>query len=554
MAHSKNDFYFVGGTARMAVRETNGKQESKLMLINPSTRCPYTYKEIVQDLTLRKEKYPILAEMIDTQLKQLQEKAAAHPQSVFCRICTSPIKVPDNATEEAVCKAKQTARETVIQKSQKVLQPGMVELARLLYRPFWENNIESGNITIRQFVTYMGADIFSDTAPSMTQPLTGLLHRVILPIVGDIRCSEFTKEEQEKCIGKINRSLNREGTAMDTKRGNVKHAYRLLFQAIEANGYRFQQDPYYLADLLDTKKRQNRALLDASRATHLDASQRQNLFQLLLDPTHLYVLFILGLFYSGLGLDEIPALLFSDFLEIISDECNCYAILVDRCMRKRAKRYSTITATNADFSVNRLRIVVLYPWAKDILLRYIRFLHKEGYEPDQISRMRLSDQVPGGPIMGPEELKNLITPLLAQADILSTQIPRTAANGKVTLQTIPADMKLLRSDAQYVASVLCGMSQPMLNTMFGLPANSVDEQNYLDVYSPRYTIIRYLHLRRFSPIDSLEKESSTNNLLRSRTAQERDRYLLHIENNTNEEQTLSLSANYAICAHWKQIK
>ena len=60
------------------------------MLINPSTRRHYTYKEIVQDLTLRKEKYPILAEMIDTQLKQLQEKAAAHPQSVFCRICTSP--------------------------------------------------------------------------------------------------------------------------------------------------------------------------------------------------------------------------------------------------------------------------------------------------------------------------------------------------------------------------------------------------------------------------------------------------------------------------------
>ena len=206
----------------------------------------------------------------------------------FAGFVLHPIKVPDNATEETVCKAKQTARETVIQKSQKVLQPEITELARLLYRPFWENNIESGNITIRQFVTYMGDDIFSDTAPSMMQPLTGLLHRVILPIVGDIRCADFTKEKQEKCIGKINRSLNREGPAMDTKRGNVKHAYRLLFQIIEANGYRFQQDPCYLADLLDTKKRQNRVLLDASRATHLDASQRQNLFQLLLNPMYLY--------------------------------------------------------------------------------------------------------------------------------------------------------------------------------------------------------------------------------------------------------------------------
>ncbi len=554
MAHSKNDFSFEGGVARTTVRETNGKQEAKLMLINPNTHRPYTYAEMVQDLVLRKEKYPVLAAMIETQLSQLYEKAVAHPQSVFCRICTAQIKVPNNATNEEICKAKQETREKVTKKIKNILQPQVKELARLLYRPFWECNVESGNVTIRQFVTYLGDDIFPRTGVSTVQTLNRMLQCVILPAVGDIRCADFTKEVQKKCIRKINRMLNDKTGARNTKRTNVKHAYQLLFQKIEANGYHFQHDPCYLADLIDTKKRQNRPLLDASRTTHLDITQRQTLFHLLLDPTHIYVLFILGLFYSGLGLDEIPALHFSDFVEIVLDEGSCYTLLVDRCMRKCTKRYSTITATNKDFSVNRLRIVVLYPWATDILLHYVESLHQAGYTQEQISCMRLSDRIPGGSIMGPDELKDLITPLLTQADILSIQIPRTDANGNITLQTVPANMKLLQSDAQYVASEMCGMNQPMLNAMFGLPASSVDEQSYLDLFSPAYAVARYLHLRRFSPISTCKEFHSDSSLLCAQTTQERDRYLLHIKNDTDKEQTLRISADYAMHAYWQKNK
>ena len=98
-------------------------------------------------------------------------------------------------------------------------------------------------------------------------------------------------------------------------------------------------------------------------------------------------------------------------------------------VRKLGKRYSTLSATNDSFPIRRFRKIVLYPWAADILHRYVQELQNQGVTMAQIELMRLSDTKPGCPIFGPTEIENAMLPLLPQAGIDSPILPRTDNQG-----------------------------------------------------------------------------------------------------------------------------
>lgn len=176
----------------------------------------------------------------------------------------------------------------------------------------------------------------------------------------------------------------------------------------------------------------------------------------------------------------------------------------------------------------------------------------------QIELMRLSDAKPGCPIFGPTEIENAILPLLPQAGIDSTVLPRTNNQGTVTQQKIMLDCHILWEDAQYIAKKYCGASDVMLHAMFGQSWTETDEQSYLDLLSDEYAIARWVYLRRFSPFNYTTSKApactQNDNATISFSSPETSigRYVIHVQNITNAPQLLKFSADYGIMVNWKE--
>ena len=549
MAKSKNDINnYQGGTARITVRKTVGKCEVKLTLIDPDTSRPYTYSHLFNAFIERKEKYPSLARLVDTQMDSLRAKAMQNPDSEFCRVRILHPPVKSNPSDDS----ENASFEKQIQKAKKELLKSTESLACLLYRDRWESNVKSGSVTIRQYFDYKADYIFPD---GPLRPLKGLVERYLLPHVGDTELANFGKDAQNRCIEKINRQIKQEKKNKNmgnTKAGNIVRGCDVMFKELEHSGYEFTSSPSRLADLLDPSYSQNRALLDASRIKHLDEPQRHNLFDTLLRNNQLREAFLMALIYAGMSLNEISAFRFADFVQLNLQDNQIFCLFIDRYMRKSESRYSTISAANDQFTVHKLRWIVLPPWAADILLLYVETLRKQGVSPEQLACMRLSDKTPNGNLIHPHELADVVQSLIPLAGIAPQKIPRTDDSGKVTLKNMSADVDLLYNDAKYVARELCGMDDIMMHSMFGTAFTTTDEASYLDYYSPMYNVSRYLHSRRYSPIDVPASEPSSDTLLQSSDAYARDRYLLRIQNPTEQEQTLHITADYAIRAYWKK--
>ncbi len=164
MSKSKNDLQFQGGTARVTVRKTMGKLEVKLMLIDLQHNRPYTYSSLMNDLINRKEMYPALARIVDKQSDALRSKADKTPNSKFCRIRTLHVPTPTNTEQDHV--SKESVCDESIESAKKELLAQVKDLACLLYRPQWEINVKSGNITIQQYVDYMDDAIFANVPPA----------------------------------------------------------------------------------------------------------------------------------------------------------------------------------------------------------------------------------------------------------------------------------------------------------------------------------------------------------------------------------------------------
>lgn len=517
MSHSKNDFECMSGTARFLICPAQGKQDAVYMLINPQTTCPYTNKELQSALEQRKTEHPVLAQMIEAELSGIDQKAYEHANAVYQLRCRG------NTEEEA---AKRAKRE---------LLPRLERIAKLLFRPQWESNIERGSVTVEQYAHYMGNTLYSGVSKNTHTHLISALKTVILPVIGAMRLCELDNRTQEKVIRKINSRL-RQKKASASFRGYAKRAYKGLFEAIKSSGYANCSGGIRLADMIIQANRKNFALLNSIRTAHLDDQQREALFALLSDEKLLYPLFIVALIYSGMDACEISALCFGAFEQLELEKESCYTITVTKMMRKVNKRYSSISAVNDDFPIRRLRKVVLYPWAADILLRYIEHLRRQGYCDAQIAQMRLSDKAPGSAIFGPREIEETIEPLLSKAGVEEIQIPRTRQDGSVYLKIESATIETLYRDAQYIAEC-CGANRPMMHAMFGISRTETDEEAYLDVLSDEYAVARYLRLKRFSPFKRHYPQ----------------RYILKVENNTTKPEIFRIASDCGIKSYWKEI-
>ena len=78
MSHSHNDFPIAGYWGRKKPHPKVGKVDVHYMLINPATKKPYTYIQILEDLVQRKKHYPGLAPLLQPWINKFSHKTQHH--------------------------------------------------------------------------------------------------------------------------------------------------------------------------------------------------------------------------------------------------------------------------------------------------------------------------------------------------------------------------------------------------------------------------------------------------------------------------------------------
>ena len=533
MSISHNDFPIAGyfGRHTLKKKKKSGKYESMYMLKNPATTRPYIISEMIGDLIQRKEEFPHLSSLIDPWLAELTSNAK-NPNAVY-----------------TLCRIGDTA-ELADKRLKEQCWDKLERLACLLYQPLYHRNLAFGDVTISDYVTYQRQSLYTDSLPDTRSRLLGVLDKVILPVIGTIKLKDLDINAQKKLLGTIDRKLRKEG-AKNSRRGYVRRAYRGLLLSIEGSGWLGCSAGLRLVDLIGMHRNRNAQIRNSVRVDHLDEGQRHALFHLLEQPNLLFEQFLVALLYSGLDAAEIAALQFSDFEVLELRDGFCFTLLVRQRLRKLHQRYSTISATNPQFPIEKFRRLSLPPWAGDVLLCWLKHLHDIGLSDNQIQKMRLSDEAPNGFISGPSEISSRIQPLLRQAGINNIEVTRTDANGHPYREQLVADIQLLSQDAQYLAQ-RCGADTMMLHAIFGRSWTETDEQAYADLTSDQYALSIYLHLRRWSPFPPTCLPDDNTEQLTGLSLVPAN-HVLKVENTTNHPLTLTLSASYAISAKWERI-
>ena len=510
----QKDINCAGGAIRPIMKRHRGQYDAGYELLDMSTGKPHTNQSLKAALEVRKNEYPEMTQMIEAVLAgELTKKAEHHPTAVY--------KLSRRATTEEAARAS----------AEKMLFPRAEAIARLLYRPQWESNLEAGRVTVLEFVRYMGDRLFTDAAGDTRAHLMASVRQVIVPAIGDIRLVDL---DPEKAIKKINRVL-KSSKAQESKRGYTRRAYKGMMQAIRSSGYAELSSSARLADLImTTSTRRNRALLDSCRIGHLDEATRSGMFRLLEEERYAYERLLIALVYCGLDEAEMAAVKYGDIVELLLRDESCYVITVSRMAHRAPKRCTKVSASNDAFPPRRLRKVVLYPWAATALDQYIQNLREKGYTDTQIAGTYLSARTPDSVVLDPSEVIAQIESLLRLAEVPEVHVPRVKNTGEVYVQTIPPDLELLRRDAKYVAGC-CGADQAMLHAMFGDNWSEMDERSYLDLLGDDYAVARYLRLRRFAP-------------------DQPQRRIYRIRNQSQQPQTLRIESDYVIHVTWKEYE
>lgn len=533
MSKSKNDIPVAGGRLRQTAHHARGQYDAIYTIIDPQTNKPYTYGRLAEDLAQRKEDYPQLAALIDPVFTQISKKAQIRPDSVFC------------------VQRRGATKKAAAEKLQKECFPQIRAVMMLLFRPLYERNLVYGDVTVADFILYESETLYLGELPDTRTRLLGCLKNTILPEIGYKKLKDLDAEEQKKALRRIDRTLSKE-SAKSSRRAYVRRAYKGLIQAIETSGWRGSAAGMRLADLLNRSRERNTEILSSARPHCLDDVQRADLFRILEQPEHLYEYFLVSLLYAGMDVCEIAAACFGDFdvLEF-SGQC-CYTLTITRLVRKLHARYSTLSASNPDFPIKKLRRVVLPPWAGDILVHRLEQLRSLGLSDEKIREMRLSSIAADGTFERPDEINQRLESLLQEANIGSSAVTRTRRNGTPYKEAIQADAALLQRDAQHLAQ-LCGADLVMLHAMFGGSWSETDEQAYLDLLGDEYAVARYLRLRRWSPFSPAPLDNGSDGCLTG-FSDCPARHILQVSNNSSRPAALTLSSNYAVHVYWKTQK
>ena len=536
MSTSKNDFPIAGYYGRKKVHYNSGRTKSKCeviyMLKNPATTKPYTLAEILADLEKRRREYPALALLLEPWIDELTPRAQENPDAYYAIYCS------DSTEELAHTRFKKIHWNT------------LEALAQLLYRPLYERNLKCGDMTVNDFVAYQAETLYSEETPDLRIRLMGYLKRVILPVIGNKKLNSLDSNCQKKALQTIKKKLeNGIEPAGKSTCGYIKRAYQGLLLAIESSGWKGCSAGMDLVNMLRSSSDQNNYIRKGYRINHLDDDQRNALFTLLMQPEYLYDLFLVALFYSGLDEADIAGQTYGDFEVLtLKDGCCCYTLMINRRVRKLNERYSTLQATNKSFPIQKLRRIVLAPWAGEILLKRLEQLRSFGFTDEQIKEMRLSSETPGSAIVGPAELANRLQPLLKQAGIRDATSIRTDKKGGAHREIIKEDIQLLLRDSRYLAE-RCGADDIMMHAMFGEGWTETDEKSYLDLLGDQYAVARYQRLRRWSPFAPTPLPEAGEEYLTGYTHMPA-RHIIQVNNTSDHPSTLSLYALYGFNAYW----
>lgn len=533
MSKSKNDIPVAGGYLRQTFHPVRTQYDAIYTIIDPQTGKPYTYGRLAEDLAQRKQDYPQLAALIDPVLSRITKKAELRPDSIFS------------------VQRRGTTKEGAAEELQRACFSQLRAMMMLLFRPLYERNLTYGDVTVADFVLYQSEVLYMGELPETRTRLLGCLKSTILSEIGDKKLKNLDATEQKKALRRMDRTLCRED-AKASRRAYVRRAYQGLIQAIENSGWLGSAAGIRLADLLERSWERNTQILNSARPHCLDDVQRTELFRILGQPALLYEYFLVALLYSGMDAAEIAAACFGDFDVLKFNGQCCYTLIITRRVRKLHKRYSTLSATNQAFPIQKLRRVVLPPWAGDILMRRLEQLRSLGFSDDNIREMRLSSKAADGSFEGPDEINQRLEALLQEANVGSTTVARTGREGNPYQATIRADVSLLQRDAKHLAE-LCGADPVMLHAMFGIAWTETDEQAYLDLLGDAYAVARYLRLRRWSPLSPTPLLDDGVGCLTG-FPDAPARHILQVCNNSAHPTTLTLSANYAVRVYWKTQK
>ena len=191
MSHSKNDFPIMGGTGRQVTKPYRGSYDAFYKLINPNTKKPYTNAELAAELEHRQQEYSVLAQLITPDLEEIQNKARSHPNAEF----------------------KLTRRGKSRKKAEELLQreayPILERIAKLLFRPLWHSNLKCGNVTVRDYVHFVGDTLYADKSLKEAASLRSCINRIILPMIGDIQLYQLSPDRQKAIVQRLNSRLKR---------------------------------------------------------------------------------------------------------------------------------------------------------------------------------------------------------------------------------------------------------------------------------------------------------------------------------------------------------
>lgn len=490
MAHSKNDFDFYGSTLRIkanAPKNPDKPYELRVYLINPATTKPYTYAEILDDLTKVETDFPNLALACLVESEKIGKKSG---NTLFSRYL----------------KAKNQAE--VEKKLKNVLLPELTNLAKLLGRPQMATRTKNGNITVEDLMSYIGDDALVSLANvNERSHVKSALNRTVLPAIGMCRISDFSDPEKfAQLVKAVMKKIKKDG-----KKATSAHYAKMAMNCIlrcckQFGGSIGVGEDALKAIQIGSQKRQT-ALLKAQRTDHLSDSDREKIFANLLRNAAYQILFWLVLIYAGMSIEEICAQHYGDIEVIdVGNGTRIFTCLITGYRRKATTDWRTVHITTDSFPVYRFRRVVLPPWAT-LVLDAIMVQWHSLYNDKIISDFSLSSDF-SGKAKNPDQVRELLAQALESAGYkLAVTIQRTDRDGTVHL--VPENRNIgtiLAEDAKFVAAQKCIFSEPMMHATFGIAATTVDETNYLDVLSYEFAIARYLRFRRYSPFGDEAQE------------------------------------------------
>ena len=529
MGKSKNDIQKNGGIIRVLHNSDHGKKIASVKIINKETARPFTYRQIDETLSRRKNSCAASLPKILKYQDMIQDKVQKIPDAEFTMSRTRDTKEEaDKAVELEV-------------------MPNIDELTVILFQPYLVDQSATGSISLSDFYHFQKNSIFKGCPDSTQVGCRCAMNQTLLPVLGKFTLKKIESTDWMDLEKKVQRKL-RSDKAGKSKTDYTSQALKKLSVSIE----QFNKKAAVNLSLMSESVRPNEKNTDIRQAfvpNHLDEAQRKMFFQKVKQhESGEYLLFLVACIYMGLSLPLLTCHTFGEIerIDTVSGE-RIFSLLITKAPGKNGK---TVNVEMEEFPLKYFRTIVFSQWAADILVQRVEQLRRDGYP--SVGNLTLSTICQGEP--DAPQAEEALCRILRGIKGLPIKIPRENRMGGIRMETVNAALKLLYDDAYYVLSELCKANSIMVHASVGKARNTVDEKHYLDIFSPYYTVHRYHVQCRFNPFratsNSLSELDGTTSVHYADSNKQ-----VHIRVDPSATtQRISVSGKFAFCAAWEGRK